>query len=394
MSDEQRIREALRDAPVPDEAAAHERGLRVVSAALEQQPASRRRAPSIRRLGITLAAIGLLSGVVLSPVGAEVRDWVGDVVANNSAVSAPTLTDLPGGGELLVESEDGPWVVRGDGSQRLLGDYEQATWSPRGLFIAVTDGGRLSAVDPMGEPRWTVSQPTPVRDPRWSPSGFRVAYRAGPALRVVAGDGTEDQLIAANVSPVAPVWRPGAAHVLAYVTPDGRMHALDTDLDKVRFLTGPIGSSTISLSWSADGRRVFALSPEQLIIFDGQGNRVTSVARPASARFVAAQWEPHGQRLALLWRYGHLRPRTELVIARPGPSQRLLFAAPGTLTDLIWSPGGERLLVSWQQADQWVFVPVDGSPEPQAVADISAQFAPGEPTPALPAISGWIQPQR
>ena len=70
------------------------------------------------------------------------------------------------------------------------------------------------------------------------------------------------------------------------------------------------------------------------------------------------------------------------------------LASTGTLTDLVWSPGGERLLVSWQQADQWVFVPVDGSPEPQAVADISAQFAPGEPTPALPAISGWIQPQR
>ena len=51
----------------------------------------------------------------------------------------------------------------------------------------------------------------------WSPSGFRVAYRSGQDLRVVAGDGTGDRLLdPGTFRPMA--WRPGRAHVLAYLS--------------------------------------------------------------------------------------------------------------------------------------------------------------------------------
>ena len=74
----------------------------------------------------------------------------------------PALRSLPAAGELLVESEQGPWIVREDGSKRLLGDYEEASWSqPRGLYVAATDGRTLLAVEPDGTVRWTITAPAP-----------------------------------------------------------------------------------------------------------------------------------------------------------------------------------------------------------------------------------------
>ena len=52
---------------------------------------------------------------------------------------------LPAAGELLVESAQGPWIVHDDGSKRLLGDSDAATWSPHGLFVAATGGRELVA---------------------------------------------------------------------------------------------------------------------------------------------------------------------------------------------------------------------------------------------------------
>src|SRR6185437_7031143 len=107
----------------------------------------------------------------------------------------PALTRLPGGGDLLVQSPHGPWLVHADGSRRLLGDYDQATWSPRGLFVAAAGGRQLTAVEPHGDPHWSISSPARISSPRWAPSGYRVAYLSGRSLRVVAGDGTGDRLL-------------------------------------------------------------------------------------------------------------------------------------------------------------------------------------------------------
>src|SRR5204862_17785 len=108
-----------------------------------------------------------------------------------------------------------------DGAKRLLGRYTTASWSPHGLFEVAVHGHELAALDPKGNVRWSLERDGVVRDPRWSPDGYRIAYRAGSSLRVVAGDGTGDHLLARDIAPVAPAWRPGGDHVLAYVTPAG-----------------------------------------------------------------------------------------------------------------------------------------------------------------------------
>ena len=55
---------------------------------------------------------------------------------------------------------------------RFLGNYTDATWSPHGLFVAVTHGRQLSAIAPDGTPHWSLAQRQRVSDPRWSPSGI------------------------------------------------------------------------------------------------------------------------------------------------------------------------------------------------------------------------------
>ena len=68
----------------------------------------------------------------------------------------PALRSLPAAGELLVESAQGPWIVREDGSKRLLGDYDEAAWSPHGLYVVAADGRELAALEPDGDVRWTL----------------------------------------------------------------------------------------------------------------------------------------------------------------------------------------------------------------------------------------------
>jgi hypothetical protein len=57
-------------------------------------------------------------------------------------------------------------------------------------------------------------------------------------------------------------------------------------------------------------------------------------------------------------------------VDHPGTA-KLLFAGPGRLGDLAWSPNGEWLLVTWPAANQWVFL--HGS-RAHAVGNIAEQF--------------------
>ena len=128
------------------------------------------------------------------------------------------LFRLPAPGRLLVESAKGPWIVRPDGSKRLLGPYREASWSPHGLFLAATGRDELAAVEPGGRVHWTLARPA-VRFPRWTGTrtDTRIAYLTGGRLHLVAGDGTGDREIA-RAAPVAAAWRPGT-RILAYATP-------------------------------------------------------------------------------------------------------------------------------------------------------------------------------
>lgn len=222
------LSQALREAAIPVPAEAEERGLRVIEAAYAQRQPQQRQV-ALPRLALALAVATLLTALLLSPAGAAVRDWVDDVVTTSTPRPEEGLAEIPGGGRLLVQSTAGPWVVQPDGSRRLLGDYDEATWSPRGLFVAVAKGRTLSAVEPDGTPRWSLTAPARVGEPRWSPSGYRIAYRSGKALRVVVANGNGDRRIAAATATVAPSWSPSGHSQLAYVDSAGMLRIADSE---------------------------------------------------------------------------------------------------------------------------------------------------------------------
>ena len=242
------LQERLRDAPIPDEHGARERGWRIVSAAYADRRPVTQPARVPVRVAIAAGLAALILALVLTPAGAKVVDLVREVVKPNAKEATP-LTSLPAGGDLLVDSSQGPWVVHRDGSQRLLGDYSQASWSPHGYFVAVTNPYQLLAVEPDGTVRWSLNRPHP-RDPRWLPdTGYRVAYRTGSSMRVVGGDGVGDHLVDPNVAPTPPAWAlplPAAKmtngvgqYVLALAKPDGRVEEVNAESGKVLWDSAP-----------------------------------------------------------------------------------------------------------------------------------------------------------
>ena len=121
------------------------------------QTSERRSRRPIPRLALGLSLAALLAVLLLSPAGADVRDWVGDAFTASAPRPEPTLARVPGGGSLLAQTGEGPVVVQPDGSRRLLGDYEGATWSPHGLFVAAVKKRTLTALEPDGTPRWSIT---------------------------------------------------------------------------------------------------------------------------------------------------------------------------------------------------------------------------------------------
>jgi dipeptidyl aminopeptidase/acylaminoacyl peptidase len=404
---EDRLRALLDEVPVPDAERAERRGLAMARAAFVDRPPPSRN-PSLSRLAVAFAAATLLAALLLSPAGAAVRDWIDDTFIAGVPDAEPALTEVPGGGRLLVQSTAGPWVVQPDGSRRLLGRYEEATWSPRGLFVAATTDHGLSAVEPDGTVHWSISAKAPVSDPRWSPSGFRIAYRAGQALRVVAGDGSGDQLLDRMAAPLPAVWSPLGPHLLAYVGSGNGLRAVNAD-------TGDAVAADMAqpgiriLDWASDGQQLLEATRRSLWIRDVTIGKLASRLRFGEARRVhltpgaavrSASFSPGGQTVAVLLRFparGPRPPRSEVALIDPaGGSMRTQLGAPGNLSDLAWSPDGSRLLIGWPDADQWLFTPVGPSRRVRAIGDISAEFAPGaqRDAAAFPRIEGWCCPAR
>ncbi|HET9197028.1 MAG TPA: hypothetical protein VFN92_02070 [Solirubrobacterales bacterium] len=424
---------ALWDAAIPEPPAAEERGRQIVAAAFAQREGGDRggrselrggRTPqtsegqgrrSLPRLALGLSLATLLAALLLSPAGAAVRDWVDDALTTGAPPPEPTLARVPGGGRLLVQTGEGPVVVEPDGARRLLGDYESASWSPRGLFVVVARGRTLSALEPDGTPRWSLTSEKRVAfpgrlmaAPSWSPSGERIAYRSGSDLRVIAGDGTQDRLLAGSiaagsppregVSPAfSPAWSPTGENELAYVTGAGRLQILDSETGAV--LTGaPALRRIAEMDWADGGRKILEASRGTIrlrpVLPAGHPSRpalgkarrlpvppgatVNDVDLAPQSPLVAASvtyWRKHGT-------YG------EVLIYRPGQSPQTLLRVPGSLWQVEWSPDGKRLFVAWPGADQWLFLPL-GRGEGRAFSHISRTIAPsGRPT-SFPQLEGW-----
>lgn len=391
---------ALREVPVPPPADGERRGLELVEAAYAEREGGRGGLDSrwpLPRLALALGIATVFTALLLSPAGAAVRDWVGDVVGTSAPRPEPALSEIPGGGRLLVQSASGPWVVQADGSRRLLGDYEEASWSPRGLFVAVAKGRTLTAVEPDGTPRWSITAAARAGQPRWSPSGERIAYRSGQALRIVAGDGSGDRVLARSTAPVAPSWSPAGDPGLAYVSAAGMLRIVNSERAE-GLAAAPALPDVAELEWGAAGAAILEASRRALRLRAVHARKLPpgpalgegrALPIPAGATVVDAAAAPRRAAVAAtltFWReHG---TRSAVVVFGPGAEQpRRLLTVPGSLGQVAWSPDGRRLLVAWPAADQWLFLPTARG-QGRAVADISRAFSPGGPA-SFPRIEGW-----
>lgn len=366
----------------PEETGAEERAWATVRAAYrtrEYAPESRGRAGLVLVFAATLA----LGAVALSPAGAT----VGRLITRALGVQhvSPRLSSLPASGRLLLSGPGGTWTIAADGSTRRLGPWTQASWSPHGRYLLATSGDRLVAIDPRGATQWALSRPA-VSAPRWfSPSGYRVAYLSGEELRVVAGDGTGDHLLASAAADVAPAWRPGHAYELAYVTRLGMLVVRDGDTGRVLWSRAS-GSEVIGLQWAGDGKYLLALSATSARLYGASGRLISEFHFPKSVAALGAALSPDGRTLALVLRGASDEVVLENALALH-PAARTVLAEPG-LRQLLWSPDGHWLLVSWPAADQLVFVGV-GAPGIVGVSHIAQQFSTGGHPAAFPQLDGW-----
>ena len=379
------MKRELSHVEIPGEHEARERTWRVVSAAFaEQAPAGRR--PGSRlvpALALVVAGAIVAAAAVTSPGRAIVHSLRETIGVRHAK---PALFSLPAAGRLLVTSGAGVWVVQDDGSKRLLGRYDEASWSPRGRFVVAARRNAVYALTPAGGEHWSLARPG-VRFPRWAgtDTDTRIAYLTRSRLHVVGGDGRGDVdaggltggLSAA--APIPPAWRPGARHVLAFANTTGRVAAVDTGAGSDFWGLRPVRSAPFGgprqLEWSSDGTRLMLVTGDKLVLF---GARSAAPLEVRTERVVSAAFRPGTHDIA--------------VIRRPAGSQvsqvvlgaKILFSTAGELRGLTWSPDGHWLLVGSPEADQWLFIgTADG--RIRAVSNISEQFR----ARSFPTVEGW-----
>ena len=345
---------------VPVDREAEDRAWAVVRAAY----AERERVHVRPRRRLMLAGVALAAVVAASAFSSPGRAVVNAVRRTIGIThAAPALFRLPAPGRLLVSGSGGTWVVAPDGSKRRLGAYDEAAWSPHGLFVVAATSNELAALEPSsGTVHWSLARPR-IALPRWggSRTDTRVAYLSGGQLRVVAGDGTGDAAVA-TAARVAPAWRPGNRRQLAFVTKTGH----------VRLLGGWRSSHGYAepraLVWSPDGSELLLVTARQLVLFAPSSGRARTLhLRGVSTAAFSSQGE-----LAVV--------RGHAVLVLDGEQSRPVFTARVGLRGLVWSPDGRWLLTSLPAADQWVFI---GKRRVLAVSHIARQFG------GTASLDGW-----
>jgi hypothetical protein len=350
---------------------AERRAWEVVKRAYEERsPAPMRaRRPLVRVLvPVLVAAAVVVAAAIATPPGHAVFQKVREAVGVPEA--EPALFSLPGRGRLLVVSakHGGVWLIHDDGLKRRIGSYDDAQWSPHGLFVVVTTKTALVTLDVDNGVRWSL----PRRGafwPRWEGTRVdtRIAYMTPSGLRVVAGDGTGDHLLDRHARDVPPAWDPSLLHTVAYFS-SGAIVLREADSGRIIW-RHPIGFRPSNLVWSTDGRYLAVVSGHKVVVLGGNG-KIRRTVTTLGQRFTDAAFQPRSHRLALSLRTAIGSEVRVVDVDRPGHGQ-LLFAGPGAFGSIAWSPDGRWLLVGWPTADQWLFL--RGS-RVHAVANIREQF--------------------
>jgi hypothetical protein len=272
-----------------------------------------------RRHARPIVAGALVAAVVAAVVSPPGRSVVHSLrEAVGVKRAEPALFSLPAPGQLLVTSREGAWLVHRDGSKRLLGHYRDAAFSPHGLFVVATRANQLVALDPKGNVRWTLARPSP-RFPAWT------GTRSDTRIAYIAGGR------------------------LRIVAGDGTGdHAI-----------GP--AALVPPVWAPD-RLLLYSDGHRTVVYDAVSGSVLH--------------RPHVQR----------QPRPRIRVRR-GQSEvtargRVVFRGTGVFDQVVQSPDGRWLLVSWPTANQWVFVR-ERPRKIVGVARITQQFGRGA------RIDGW-----
>lgn len=354
------------DVPIPT--GAEERAHRVVIGAF----ASHRPAPQRRtywRPAVVVAVVAAVAGILASPPGRSVIHAIREAVGVKKAQRE--LFSLPASGRLLVQSPRGPWVVEQSGSKRLLGPYREASWSPFGRFVVARRGDELVTMAPDGKLHWTLARPA-LRLPAWGGrhADTRIAYLTRRNLHVVAGDGTGDRMRCADsLAPVVPAWQPGSLSTLAFAAGDGRVYVYDTTTCRLILRTPP-GAAPTRLQWSSDAKLLLVAGRAGIRIYDAFGRLVHGALGPV----IDATFVGKGHELGEVEANGDVRV-----------GDRVVFHAAG-LREIVSSPDGRWLLLTWPAANQWVFVRAEAPHTIRAVSGITRQFGGGR----FPTVSGWI----
>ncbi|MBA3734760.1 MAG: hypothetical protein H0W90_06120 [Actinobacteria bacterium] len=330
--------------PTPGEREAADRSWEIVREAFEERiPVPRKR--DWRPVPVVAFGIAALAAA-FSPPGLAVWGSLRDAVRNQDHLLA-----LPTTGRILVNAQGGVWVIQRDGSKRFLSGYDNAAWSPHGIYLAAARENQLVALEPNGKVHWKLARAGHVGAPQWSYEGYRIAYGVGRALRVVNGDGTRDRLLAVSAGGSglsALAWRPGT-HELAYN--NGHNHLVLVDVDRRRVLWRRSATGLEQLLWSDDGERLL-VADEGSRVLDAAGRTIAALPRRS---VLPAAFVPGRHSVALV----SVEKGLSTVSVYSGPRysrRRMVFSGAGLFGGLAWSPNGHWLLIDWRSADQWVFL--------------------------------------
>lgn len=395
---ESELRARLRAMDADSDPTVQQRAWQAVRAAY--RPAPRRRARPRWRMTVPVVACVLaLAGVAVataSPPRQALARWLRDAIGLSTPPHPrPMLAGLPGGGQLLVNSSAGPWIVSPTGHRRYLGPYTAAAWSPHSLYVVAWRRSQLTALDPLGRVQWTLPTDGEVSVARWSPDGYRIAYVAAGALSILAGDGSANHQLRGDAAAVAPAWQPhtDTTHRIAFVDRQGAIHVLDADTGAQSWRS-KARPALRQLLWSPDGTRLLAVSAGRLDLYDSRGRRLATSTTPTGQTIGQAAFAPTGDRVALAVRQaGAATDSVALVTAtRRGLRQapEILFSARERVDAISWSPDDQWLLASSSSADQWIFIRTRSPVRLQAVSRITGQFqADRTPARGFPTLGGW-----
>ncbi len=334
-----------------------DRNWEIVRRAFEElSPAPRHRGRASNKLllaGLGAVLAAAVVAAVFSPPGRAVFERVREAVGVEHA--DPALFSLPAPGRLLVVSAEGGgvWLADSHGYKRSLGAYDDAEWSPHGLYVVATRRNELTALDLDKGVRWSLAR-RDVAWPTWAGTrtDTRIAYLAASGLRVVGGDGHGDGLLDRTAAAVAPVWAPGRGFAITYVSGSSTIVLREAAGDVV--WRRQVGVLPSALQWSTDGRLLAVQSAHRVVVLDRRG-RVRRTISSLGSLLTGSAFKPGTHSLAVVAR-SPVRTELRLVdVDHPGRS-RLLFAGPGIFGDIVWSPDATTLLVDWPTASQWIFL--------------------------------------